>query len=92
MAAGASVYAVALAFACGVISSVDYPSQLYGRTLELLNEFMRVRCLPQPLRMKVREHFARAYPRKRFFNSGTQRSLPVTPRADCATLAAITKG
>ena len=37
---GASVYAITLAFAVNIFSTVDYPSRVYKNTLEVLNEFM----------------------------------------------------
>ena len=68
MLVGASAYAVSLAFAVNVVSNVDQPSRLYKNTLEVLNEFMRVRTLPTELRERLRSYFNLMYPNRRFFN------------------------
>ena len=61
-------YAVSLAFVVNVISTVDYPSRVYKNTTEVLNEFMRVRCLPTELRTRLRAYFQSMYPNRRIFS------------------------
>ena len=34
---------------------------------EVLNEYMRVRCLPKPLRERLRQSLRHSYPNKRIF-------------------------
>ena len=54
MAAGTAVYSLTLSFVVNVVSTVDYPSRVYKNTMEVLNEFMRVRSLPAELHAFVR--------------------------------------
>ena len=68
MACGAAVYSISLSFVVNVFSTVDYPSRMYKNTMEVLNEFMRVRTLPTELRVRLRSYFATAYPNRRIFN------------------------
>ena len=96
MLVGASAYAVSLAFAVNVVSSVDQPSRLYKNTLEVLNEFMRVRTLPTELRERLRSYFNLMYPNRRFFNERSViAEFSYSLRSDirmamCATLFANT--
>ena len=55
MVTGASMYAVALAFACNVLQSVDHAARRYQNVLLEVNELMRVRCFPKSLRERVRK-------------------------------------
>jgi len=96
MASGSAVYAIAVAFACNALSSVDHPSRLYSNAVETLNEFMRVHCLPKPLRTQLRVHLKSRYPNQRMFSRAeVMGELPLPVRADvqhaqCAGLFART--
>ena len=68
MACGAAVYSISLSFVVNVFSTVDYPSRVYKNTMEVLNEFMRVRSLPAELRVRLRTYFQTVYPNRRIFN------------------------
>ena len=65
---GATMYALCLAYTVNIISATDHPSRMYKNGLELLNEYMRVRCLPKPLRERLRRTYAHLYPNKRIFS------------------------
>ena len=68
MFSGTAMYAVALSFAVSAFSNVDHPSRMYKNSLEVLNEFMRVRTLPSELRARLRSYFLSMYPNRRIFN------------------------
>ncbi|KAL1493497.1 hypothetical protein AB1Y20_017202 [Prymnesium parvum] len=68
MLLGATMYALVLAFAVNAFSSTDHPSRMYHNGLEVLNEYMRVRCLPKALRERLRRSFENQYPNKRIFS------------------------
>ena len=68
MACGAAVYSMSLSFVVNVFSTVDYPSRVYKNTMEVLNEFMRVRTLPSELRVRLRTYLQTVYPNRRIFN------------------------
>ena len=68
------MYAVVLAFAVNAFSNTDHPSRMYNNGLEVLNEYMRVRCLPKALRERLRE----SYEHRTTHQIRTQATAPLT--------------
>jgi len=68
MITGAGVYSISLSVIVNIFSSVDHPSKLYKNTMEVLEEFMRVKTLPTELRVRLRGYFQAMYPNRRIFN------------------------
>ena len=53
---GAALYAYLVAAVCGIISRMDEEVQFFYHEMDQLNRFMRMRELPQALRVKLRDY------------------------------------
>ena len=65
---GSSIYAYGITNMCSLIFNLNRQEVEYKQRMDMINDFMTLRGLPQALRNKVRQYYEHLHAKQRFFN------------------------